>query len=234
MARSLTLPPVSGDLRKMAGIADILGITLSTERHSRVLAGSGRLHRHGRSHHGYSVVEDGIRRPRRRSGAPRRPAMAGAPLFAGRQLARRCATAPRSPSISVSVPDGTVRSSSPDACAGSFAGMGPTGADVWPSALPVAASGHRSLSARPVSRAEFPAIESHSRPVVNVDFGGAGVLSSSEDGTTKLWDRRSSGHALRFPGFRLAGGLQSAGSRRAGPFAPGRRRRLRASLSLPQ
>jgi hypothetical protein len=35
------------------------------------------------------------------------------------------------------------------------------------------------------------AYDAHTLPVVNVDFGGGGLISSSDDGTTSLWDRRS-------------------------------------------
>jgi len=44
--------------------------------------------------------------------------------------------------------------------------------------------------------ARFPAArmggyEAHAREVVSVDFGGGGMISTSEDGTTKMWNRRS-------------------------------------------
>jgi hypothetical protein len=33
--------------------------------------------------------------------------------------------------------------------------------------------------------------EAHAREVVSLDFGGGGIISTSEDGTTKMWNRRS-------------------------------------------
>lgn len=44
----------------------------------------------------------------------------------------------------------------------------------------------------------FPAVEAHSRPVVCVEFGGTGAISSSEDGTIKFWNRRTQEAAFDF------------------------------------
>jgi WD40 repeat protein len=40
--------------------------------------------------------------------------------------------------------------------------------------------------------------EAHAREVVSLDFGGGGILSTSEDGTTNLWNRRSSSADFTF------------------------------------
>jgi WD40 repeat protein len=67
---------------------------------------------------------------------------------------------------------------------------------------------------------EFPTVQGHTRPVVNVVFGGPGIISSSEDGTTKFWDRRSPDTLLEFPAFGWRAEYDS-GSRTTGPLLQG-------------
>lgn len=118
------------------------------------------------------------------------------------------------------VPDGAVRSK--------FPVPSPVHSLAWANwdgrvAVGLASGGVRVIESFPragTAPATFPAVEGHSRPVANVEFGDAGVISSSEDGTTKFWDRRSSGTLLDFPasGWRAE---FNATTRRTGPLLQG-------------
>ncbi len=66
----------------------------------------------------------------------------------------------------------------------------------------------------------FPGIDAHSRPVVSVEFGGGGVVSSSEDGTTKFWNRRSPETIFDFPAASWCLTFNSR-TQRAGPLLQG-------------
>jgi WD40 repeat protein len=122
--------------------------------------------------------------------------------------------------VILKLPDGSVRSSHPM--------PSPVHSLGWPSsggrvAIGLASGGVRIVDTFPsdeLPEMKFPAIESHSRPVVNVDIGLSGVLSSSEDGTTKLWDRRSPDTLFDFPASGWRAGVDPGGLQ-AGPFVKG-------------